>query len=138
MLSGKRAVDKNRPAGEHSLVEWAKPYLARKRRVLQIFDARIEGQYTVGGALKAVNLAIQCLSTEQKYRPTMTEVVKALEQLQDSDNVEDNVNSRNHHHHDLNGRSSNGHKHPRTSANAVSIGKAASYPPQPSASPIRT
>ncbi|PON76344.1 Mitogen-activated protein kinase kinase kinase [Trema orientale] len=133
MLSGRRAVDKNRPTGEHSLVEWAKPYLASKRKVLQIFDARIEGQYSLGGALKAANIAIQCISTEPKYRPTMKEVVKALEQLQDSDNVEDTVKSQN-----LNGRSSNGHKHPRMKANAVSIGKAASYPPQPSASPIRT
>lgn len=139
MLSGRRAVDQNRPSGEHSLVEWAKPYLARKRRALQIFDARIEGQYSLGGALKAVNLTIQCISTEPRSRPTMKEVVKALEQLQDSDNTQSSPGSQIQHHQSLNGKpSSNGHKHPRTSANAVSIGKAASYPPQPSAFPIRT
>ncbi|PON44736.1 Mitogen-activated protein kinase kinase kinase [Parasponia andersonii] len=138
MLSGRRAVDKNRPAGEHSLVEWAKPYLASKRKVLQILDARIEGQYSLGGALKAANIAVQCISTEPKYRPTMKEVVKALEQLHDSDNVDHTVNSQNQLHQNLNGRSSNGHKHLRKKAYAVSIGKAGSYPPQPSASPIRT
>ncbi|PON44738.1 Mitogen-activated protein kinase kinase kinase [Parasponia andersonii] len=83
MLSSLRAVDRNRPAGEQRLVEWAKPYLASKQKVLQILDARIEGQYSPGGALKAAKIASQCISTEPKYRPTMKEVVKALEQLQD-------------------------------------------------------
>lgn len=85
MLSGKRAIDKNRPQGEHSLVEWAKPYITSRRKALQIFDARIEGQYTMERALKAVKLAIQCISTEPNFRPTMNYVVKALEQLQESD-----------------------------------------------------
>lgn len=84
ILSGRRAIDKNRPSGEHNLVEWAKPYLTSKRRVLQMLDARIEGQYSTGGALKAAKLAIQCISTEPKLRPNMNTVVKALEQLQDS------------------------------------------------------
>ncbi|XP_024031040.1 receptor-like cytoplasmic kinase 176 [Morus notabilis] len=137
MLSGKRAVDKNRPSGEHNLVEWAKPYLASKRRVLQIFDSRIEGQYSVGGAIRAVNIAIQCLATEPKYRPSMKEVVKALEQLQELDCVGAPA-SNQHHLQSLNGKSSNGHKHLRASTNGVSIGKAASFPPQPSVSPIRT
>ncbi|KAG6602380.1 Receptor-like cytoplasmic kinase 176, partial [Cucurbita argyrosperma subsp. sororia] len=77
-------TDKNRPSGEHSLVEWAKPYLTSKRRVLQMLDTRIEGQYSTAGALKAAKLAIQCISTEPKLRPNMNSVVKALEQLQDS------------------------------------------------------
>ncbi|KAH7537198.1 hypothetical protein FEM48_Zijuj03G0066800 [Ziziphus jujuba var. spinosa] len=88
-----RAVDKNRPTGEHNLVEWAKPYLASKRRVLQIFDARIEGQYSVEEALRAVNLAIRCIATEPKYRPNMKDVVKALEQLQDLSDKQSSASS---------------------------------------------
>ncbi|XP_031259552.1 receptor-like cytoplasmic kinase 176 [Pistacia vera] len=84
MLSGKRAIDKNRPSREQNLVEWAKPYLQNKRRFFQVMDARIEGQYPRSGALKAVTLTVKCLSSEAKFRPTMDEVVKALEQLQDS------------------------------------------------------
>ncbi|KAL8051413.1 hypothetical protein ABFX02_06G146500 [Erythranthe guttata] len=84
ILTGKRVLDKNRPHGEQNLLEWAKPYLASKRRVLRIMDARIEGQYTPSGALKAATLAIKCIATEPKYRPTMNEVVKGLEQLQES------------------------------------------------------
>ncbi|KAM1594974.1 hypothetical protein PS2_001293 [Malus domestica] len=82
MLTGRRAVDKNRPSEEQNLVEWARRYLASKRKVVLIFDDRLEGQYSVGVALGAANLASQCLSIEPRCRPNMDEVVKALEKLQ--------------------------------------------------------
>ena len=123
ILSGRRAVDKNRPSGEHNLVEWAKPYLASKRRVLQIFDARIEGQFLVGEALRAVNLAIKCLSKEPKNRPNMNEVVKTLEQLQDLNGKEGLGSSQNQHLQSINGKTSSD-KHNRKDVNEVSIAKA--------------
>ncbi|KAG7027335.1 putative serine/threonine-protein kinase PBL11 [Cucurbita argyrosperma subsp. argyrosperma] len=63
MLSGRRAIDKNRPTGEHNLNS-------------------LEGRYTLGQAQKAANLAVFCLDTEPKRRPSMNEVVTTLEQLQ--------------------------------------------------------
>ncbi|XP_039061519.1 probable serine/threonine-protein kinase PBL9 isoform X2 [Hibiscus syriacus] len=84
MLTGKRALDKNRPSREQNLVDWAKPYLTSKRKILHVMDARIEGQYTLDAALKAAYLALQCLSTEPKLRPNMNAVVRALEKLQGS------------------------------------------------------
>ncbi|KAJ8570715.1 hypothetical protein K7X08_037687 [Anisodus acutangulus] len=84
ILSGKKAIDKNRPTGEHSLVDWAKPYLTNKRRVYRVLDSRLEGQYSLSHAIKVAILALQCLSMDPKSRPTMNEVVTALEQLQES------------------------------------------------------
>lgn len=84
ILTGKKAIDKNRPTGEHNLVEWAKPYLTNKRRILRVLDARIEGQYSVDRAVRAANLALQCICMDPRSRPNMDEVVTALEQLQDS------------------------------------------------------
>nr|GMD17436.1 protein kinase APK1A, chloroplastic-like [Ipomoea batatas] len=81
VLSGRRAIDKNRPSGEHNLVEWAKPYMANKRRVFRILDNRLEGQYTLEVAQKVANLAARCLSGDPKFRPSMDDVVKELEQL---------------------------------------------------------
>lgn len=133
MLSGRRAVDKNRPTGEHSLVEWAKPFLASKRRVLQIFDTRIDGQYSVAAALKAVNLAIRCLSTEPKFRPIVNDVVKALEQLQESEDMEVPGPSQNEPRHNLHASSSNGPQNRRRSINGTSNTRTASVP-RPSAS----
>ncbi|XP_010557253.2 PREDICTED: protein kinase APK1A, chloroplastic-like isoform X2 [Tarenaya hassleriana] len=82
MLSGRRAVDKNRPTGEHNLVEWAKPYLANKRRVFRVIDNRLQDQYSMEEAHKVATLAMRCLSTEIKLRPNMKEVVSHLEQIQ--------------------------------------------------------
>lgn len=81
MLSGRRAVDKNRPSGEHNLVEWAKPYLTSKRKIFRVIDTRLEGQYSLDRAQKAAMLALQCLLTEPRARPNMDGVVTALEQI---------------------------------------------------------
>ncbi|KAL8129886.1 hypothetical protein V2J09_019041 [Rumex salicifolius] len=83
MLSGRRAVDKNRPSGEHNLVEWARPYLTNKRKIFRILDNRLEGQYNLDAAHKVATLAFHCLSAETKLRPAMADVVKELEKLQD-------------------------------------------------------
>jgi serine/threonine protein kinase len=91
MLSGRRALDKNRPAGEHNLVEWARPYLSSRRRIFRILDARLAGQYSLAGAHKAAALALQCLSADARNRPTMHQVVAALEQLQETTTT-------SHHH----------------------------------------
>lgn len=132
MLSGRRAVDKNRPSGEHNLVEWAKPYLTHKRRIFRVLDTRLEGQYSLGGAQKAAALAFQCLSMEGRSRPSMDEVVATLEQLQDakdisrSPQIELNSNNRNL------GRGA--HKYRRRSLDETCNAKT-SYP-RPSASPL--
>lgn len=94
ILTGKKAIDKNRPTGEHNLVEWAKPYLTNKRRIFRVLDGRLEGQYSADRAVKAANLALQCICMDPRLRPTMDEVVTALEQLQDS---KDNSSKNDHH-----------------------------------------
>jgi serine/threonine protein kinase len=87
MLSGRRALDKNRPSGEHNLVEWARPYLSNKRRLFRILDARLGGQYSLAGAQKAAALAFRCLSGDSRNRPAMDQVVTTLEQLQQHTNA---------------------------------------------------
>uniref|UniRef100_A0A3N7H4Y9 Protein kinase domain-containing protein n=1 Tax=Populus trichocarpa TaxID=3694 RepID=A0A3N7H4Y9_POPTR len=137
MLSGRRAIDKNRPSKEHNLVEWARPYLSSKRRIFQVMDARIQGQYSSSDALKAANLAIQCLSTEPKYRPNMEAVVKALEQLHNSNDNDGSKGSRGENPRRVNRSSSNGPKYHRKNVKEVSNGKPASYA-GPYISPLRT
>ncbi|KAI5064077.1 hypothetical protein GOP47_0020747 [Adiantum capillus-veneris] len=81
ILTGKRAVDKNRAGGEQNLVEWATPYLADKRKWSRVLDQRLDGQYSLKGAQKAASLALQCLCQDPKLRPTMKEVLESLEPL---------------------------------------------------------
>jgi hypothetical protein len=81
LITGRRSVDKNRPNREQNLVKWARPQLKDPRKLDQIMDPRLEGQYSSEGARKAAALAYQCLSHHPKSRPTMRTVVKTLEPL---------------------------------------------------------
>ncbi|KAA8544493.1 hypothetical protein F0562_022467 [Nyssa sinensis] len=88
LLSGKRAMGDDRPgASEETLVDWAKPFLGDSRRVLRIMDIRLGGQYSKKGAQAAAALAVQCLHTDPKNRPSMTDVLALLEQLHTSKDV---------------------------------------------------
>ncbi|RWW84902.1 hypothetical protein BHE74_00006470 [Ensete ventricosum] len=134
LLSGRRAVDKNRPTGEHNLVEWARPYLTSKRKIFRILDSRLGGQYSLAGAQKAAVLALQCLSSEARYRPTMDQVVAALEQLQDAKDTERSPQSEQK----SSGQSigSNSHRSLRRRSDECAKGKVARH--RPPASPLCT
>ncbi|KAK7274771.1 hypothetical protein RIF29_15870 [Crotalaria pallida] len=82
LLSGRRAVDKTMAGVEHNLVDWARPYLGDKRRLFRIMDTKLEGQYPQKGAFMAATLALQCLNSEAKARPPMTEVLDTLQQIE--------------------------------------------------------
>ncbi|WJX93772.1 Serine/threonine-protein kinase pbl34 [Trifolium repens] len=81
MITGRRSMDKNRPNGEHNLVEWARPHLGERRRFYRLIDPRLEGHFSIKGAQKAAHLAAHCLSRDPKARPLMSEVVEALKPL---------------------------------------------------------
>uniref|UniRef100_A0A9I9DQ41 non-specific serine/threonine protein kinase n=1 Tax=Cucumis melo TaxID=3656 RepID=A0A9I9DQ41_CUCME len=81
MLTGRRSMDKNRPNGEHNLVEWARPLLGDKRKFYRLIDPRLECHFSIKGAQKAAELAAHCLSRDPKARPPMSEVVEILKPL---------------------------------------------------------
>ncbi|XP_038704626.1 probable serine/threonine-protein kinase PBL3 [Tripterygium wilfordii] len=82
LLSGRGAVDKSKVGIEQKLVDWAKPYLGDKRRLFRIMDTKLGGQYPQKSAYMAANLALQCLGTDAKLRPKMSEVLATLEQIE--------------------------------------------------------
>ncbi|KAJ0735133.1 putative protein kinase RLK-Pelle-RLCK-VIIa-2 family [Helianthus annuus] len=45
MITRRRSMDKNRPNGEHNLVEWTRPYLGERRRFYKLIDPRLEGRF---------------------------------------------------------------------------------------------
>ncbi|KAJ3671113.1 hypothetical protein LUZ60_008539 [Juncus effusus] len=81
MMTGRRSMDKNRPNGEHNLVEWARPHLGERRRFYRLIDPRLEGNFSIKGAQKAAQLAHACLSRDPKSRPLMSQVVEVLKPL---------------------------------------------------------
>lgn len=84
LLSGRRAMDEDGTGvGGETLVDWAKPFLSEKR-VFRIMDTRLRGQYSKKGAQAAAALALQCLHSDWKNRPAMTDVLVTLELLHTS------------------------------------------------------
>ncbi|XP_004297955.1 PREDICTED: probable receptor-like protein kinase At5g15080 isoform X3 [Fragaria vesca subsp. vesca] len=81
LLIGRRSMDKNRPQGEHNLVEWARPHLGDRRRYYRLIDPRLEGRFSIKGAEMAFQLAAHCLSRNPKARPLMSEVVQVIKPL---------------------------------------------------------
>ncbi|MBA0698785.1 hypothetical protein Goari_000475 [Gossypium aridum] len=112
ILTGLRALDPNRPSGQHNLSEWIKPYLSDRRKLKSIMDNRLEGKYPSKAAVRIAQLALKCLEPEPKYRPSMKEVVETLEQIESiNDNPKEPRNrtarqtTRRHRHQPLHHRS---------------------------------
>ncbi|CAN1287483.1 Serine/threonine-protein kinase RIPK [Linum perenne] len=87
LLTGRRSVDKSRPPREQILVKWARPFLKDHQRLDHIMDPWLEGQYSIEGSRKAAALAYQCLSHHAKCRPSMSKVVKTLEELMELNDI---------------------------------------------------
>ncbi|XP_050229613.1 probable serine/threonine-protein kinase PIX13 [Mercurialis annua] len=81
MMTGLRALDTKRPNGQQNLIEWLKPILPHKRKLNNIMDLRIEGQYSKKAMQLAAQLTLKCLESDPKSRPSMKEVLEALEQI---------------------------------------------------------
>ncbi|KAH6808722.1 protein kinase 2A [Perilla frutescens var. frutescens] len=81
LMSGLRVLDTRRPPGKQNLMDWAKPYLGNKRKLSQIMDSRLGGQYPHKEAYKVANIALKCLIHDSRLRPTMFQVLGVLEEL---------------------------------------------------------
>ncbi|KAL2506669.1 putative receptor-like protein kinase [Abeliophyllum distichum] len=83
LLTGRKSLDKLRPAREQNLTDWAVPLLKDKKKLLNIVDPRLGDDYPVKGVHKAAMLAYHCLNRNPKARPLMRDIVDSLEPLQD-------------------------------------------------------
>lgn len=84
LLTGLRVIDKKRPRGKAYLVEWAEPRLLSERKVKAMIDPRLKRKYPPYAAVQLAQLASKCLTKEPRVRPSMTEVVEALEEIKAS------------------------------------------------------
>lgn len=82
LLTGRKSLDKLRPAREQNLTDWALPLLRDKKKLVNIVDPRLQGDYPVKGLHKAAMLAYHCLNRNPKARPLMRDIVDSLEPLQ--------------------------------------------------------
>ncbi|RZS21643.1 hypothetical protein BHM03_00054308 [Ensete ventricosum] len=84
LLTGRKSVDKTRPVRQQALADWAAPLLSQRKRVLNIVDPRLGGEYPVKAVQKMAMLVHHCLNRNPKARPLMRDIVDSLEPLQES------------------------------------------------------
>ncbi|XP_071902213.1 uncharacterized protein [Coffea arabica] len=81
VLTGLRALDTCRPKGKHYLFNWIKSQLFDKTKIEGVMDSRLEGKYPIKAAVGMAKLAQNCLAFDPKARPSMKQVVDALEHI---------------------------------------------------------
>ncbi|KAG4914572.1 hypothetical protein JHK87_052129 [Glycine soja] len=81
ILTGRRAVEERMPRKEQNLVEWLRPRLRGKDDFRYLMDPRLEGQYPMRSARRAMWLATHCIRHNPESRPLMSEVVRELKSL---------------------------------------------------------
>ncbi|KAG0585936.1 hypothetical protein KC19_2G050400 [Ceratodon purpureus] len=81
MLTGRRAMDRNRPRMEQRLLEWVKPFINDPRKFHLAMDPRLDSRYPTKAAMKFATIAIQCLVKQPKARLRMIDVVEGLKKV---------------------------------------------------------
>ncbi|KAF9685474.1 hypothetical protein SADUNF_Sadunf03G0058300 [Salix dunnii] len=81
ILTGRRTVDRNRPAAEQKLLYWVKQFPADSSKFSMIIDPRLRNEYSIKAAKQIAKLADSCLNKNPKERPAMTQVVASLKQI---------------------------------------------------------
>ncbi|XP_073012077.1 probable serine/threonine-protein kinase PBL19 isoform X1 [Typha latifolia] len=80
ILTGRRALERNRPHDEQKLLDWVKKFPADNRNFSMIIDPKLRNQYSLKAAREVAKLADSCLVKNPKDRPSMSEVVERLKQ----------------------------------------------------------
>ncbi|XP_022716080.1 probable serine/threonine-protein kinase PBL23 [Durio zibethinus] len=89
LISGRRAIDIERPTEEQNLVAWAEPLFKDRQKFMLMADPLLEGNCPEKGLYQALAVAAMCLQEEADSRPLIGDVVTALEFLaraKDNDN----------------------------------------------------
>ncbi|KAL5733381.1 hypothetical protein ACOSP7_032721 [Xanthoceras sorbifolium] len=81
IITGRKAIDNSRAAGEHNLVAWARPLFKDRRKFAQMADPMLQGQYPVRGLYQALAVAAMCVQEQPNMRPLIADVVTALSYL---------------------------------------------------------
>ncbi|KAL3641967.1 Serine/threonine-protein kinase pbl27 [Castilleja foliolosa] len=81
LITGRRAIDDTRDAGEHNLVAWARPLFKDRRKFSKMADPSLQGRYPMRGLYQALAVAAMCLQEQAATRPLIGDVVTALSYL---------------------------------------------------------
>lgn len=99
LITGRRAIDETKPVDEQILVSWAQPLLKDRSKFSSMADPLLRGNFPVKGLHQALAIAAMCLHQEADCRPTMADVVLALEHLSMPRNEQVVIDDESKHRH---------------------------------------
>ncbi|KAG2261808.1 hypothetical protein Bca4012_013517 [Brassica carinata] len=88
IITGRRTIERSKPAAEQRLLEWVKEYPADSQRFSMIVDSRLRNNYPAAGARSLAKLADLCLKKNDTDRPSMEIVVERLKKIIEESNNE--------------------------------------------------
>ncbi|XWS18873.1 hypothetical protein CRYUN_Cryun32bG0082300 [Craigia yunnanensis] len=78
LVTGRKAVDLNRPKGQQCLTEWARPLL-EEHAIDELVDPRLEDCYSEHEVCCMLQAASLCVRRDPHSRPRMSQVLRILE-----------------------------------------------------------
>lgn len=78
LVTGRKAVDINRPKGQQFLTEWARPLL-EEYAIDELVDPRLEGHFSENEVYCMLHAANLCIRRDSHLRPRMSHVLRILE-----------------------------------------------------------
>ncbi|RWR84567.1 serine/threonine-protein kinase CDL1-like protein isoform X2 [Cinnamomum micranthum f. kanehirae] len=81
LITGRKAIDNSKEAGEQNLVVWSRPFFRDRRKFVHMADPLLQGRYPLRCFHHAVAITAMCLQEQPTFRPLMGDVVVALEYL---------------------------------------------------------
>ncbi|KAB2611213.1 inactive protein kinase [Pyrus ussuriensis x Pyrus communis] len=78
LVTGRKAVDLNRPKGQQCLTEWARPLL-EEFDIDELIDPRLENFYSEHEVYCMLHAASLCIRRDPQSRPRMSQVLRILE-----------------------------------------------------------
>ncbi|XVE77437.1 hypothetical protein DITRI_Ditri13aG0062600 [Diplodiscus trichospermus] len=90
LITGRKSVDDSQPLGDESLVEWARPLLAEaieQEDFKELVDPRLEKNYVDHEMFRMIEAAAACVRHSAAKRPRMSQVMRALNSLDESSDL---------------------------------------------------
>ncbi|XP_043720632.1 inactive protein kinase SELMODRAFT_444075-like [Telopea speciosissima] len=78
LVTGRKAVDINRPKGQQCLTEWARPLL-EEYAIDELVDPRLGNRYSEHEVYCMLHVASLCIRRDPHSRPRMSQVLRLLE-----------------------------------------------------------
>ncbi|XP_058091685.1 proline-rich receptor-like protein kinase PERK8 [Magnolia sinica] len=94
LLTGRKPVDGSQPVGDESLVEWARPLLSNaleNRDYEGLVDPRLGKNYVENEVFRVIEAAAACVRHSAAKRPRMAQVVRALDSIYDSADLNNGI-----------------------------------------------